>query len=76
MYIHVGGVDGNDDKGEIKCRHCRRAIGGWTWVPTPSQCLYGQLEPPLFRILKNCVNQVVLCMLIYIYIYVCDHIYA
>jgi hypothetical protein len=54
----LGGVDGiEDDKGEIKCRHCRRAIGGWTWVPTPSQCLYGQLDPPLFRILKNCVNQ-------------------
>jgi hypothetical protein len=82
-YICVGGIDGNDDKGEIKCRHCRRAIGGWTWVPTPSQCLYGQLEPPLFRILKNCVNQVSIIYVfiymyiyIFIYIYMCDYIYA
>jgi hypothetical protein len=26
------GVDG--DAGEIKCRHCDRAIGKWTWNPT------------------------------------------
>ena len=27
-------VESDRDVGEIKCRHCRRVIGGWTWRPT------------------------------------------
>jgi len=47
---------GDKNSGEIRCRHCRREIGSWTWRPSPRQCLGGRLEAPLFRVHRGVVH--------------------
>ena len=48
--------DADKDSGDIRCRHCRREIGSWTWRPSARQCLGGRLEAPLFRVHRGVVH--------------------
>ena len=51
------------DDGELKCGHCQQIIGAWTWTPTDKQTLSGRLQPPVIRVHKNAVHEVLFFVL-------------
>eukprot|EP00602_Paraphysomonas_sp_CaronLab_P007957 CAMPEP_0185035108 /NCGR_PEP_ID=MMETSP1103-20130426/25857_1 /TAXON_ID=36769 /ORGANISM="Paraphysomonas bandaiensis, Strain Caron Lab Isolate" /LENGTH=709 /DNA_ID=CAMNT_0027572037 /DNA_START=248 /DNA_END=2377 /DNA_ORIENTATION=- len=46
------------DSGELKCGHCRRVIGAWTWNPSSRHTMSGRLQVPIIRVHKNVVHEV------------------
>eukprot|EP00602_Paraphysomonas_sp_CaronLab_P002207 CAMPEP_0185029152 /NCGR_PEP_ID=MMETSP1103-20130426/15290_1 /TAXON_ID=36769 /ORGANISM="Paraphysomonas bandaiensis, Strain Caron Lab Isolate" /LENGTH=716 /DNA_ID=CAMNT_0027563795 /DNA_START=211 /DNA_END=2361 /DNA_ORIENTATION=+ len=46
------------DSGELKCGHCSRVIGAWTWNPSSRHTMGGRLQAPIIRVHKNVVNEV------------------